>query len=133
MKNGTTGQDTTRTASSTNDIDGDTTTFLPLHCNNKYIDFEKLSEFDLNFGSFSYKIDKFGRKTQRNSREAIRQAESRATNRIVAAIIDAGDNDQQLALPLHRSLVDARTRKEQSLLAFSQTIRWKHYHTIGTS
>jgi hypothetical protein len=48
---------------------------LPLHCNIKYIDFEKLSEFNLDFDSFSYKINEFGRKTIRNSSQAIRQAE----------------------------------------------------------
>jgi hypothetical protein len=52
---------------------------LPLHCNNKYIDFEKLSEFNLDFDSFSYKINEFGRKTIRDSSQAIRQAESSAS------------------------------------------------------
>jgi hypothetical protein len=82
-----------------------------LHYNNQYIDFEKLSEFTLDFDSFSYKINEFGRKTKRDSREAIRQAESRATKKIVTAIMDAGDDDQQRALALHRSLVDERTRE----------------------
>jgi hypothetical protein len=57
--------------------------FLQLHCNNKYIDFEKLSEFDLDFGCFWYKINKFGRKTKQDSYEVIHQAVSRATNRAV--------------------------------------------------
>jgi hypothetical protein len=82
-----------------------------LHYNNQYIDFEKLSEFTLDFDSFSYKINEFGTKTKRDSREAIRQAESRATKKIVTAIMDAGDDDQQRALALHRSLVDERTRE----------------------
>jgi hypothetical protein len=105
------GNVTTATAMSGLRTDSPTNDGLPLHCNNKYTDFAKLQEFDLDFGSFSYKVNEFGRKTQRDSREAIRQAESRATNKIVTAIIDAGDDDPQQALALHRSLVDARTRK----------------------
>jgi hypothetical protein len=46
-----------------------------LHYNNQYIEFEKLSEFTLDFDSFSYKINEFGRKTKQDSWEAICQAE----------------------------------------------------------
>jgi hypothetical protein len=107
---------TTTTTGTTTDSLNDATTnstprALPLHCNNRYIDFEKLSDFDLDFGCFSYKINEFGTKTKRGSSEAIRQAESRATKKIVAAILEAGDDDQQRALALHRSLIDERTRR----------------------
>jgi hypothetical protein len=82
----------------------------PLHCNRQHVDFRKLSEFDLDFDCFAYKINEFGRQ-QRVSREAVRRAESRATKAIVKAIMEAGDDDQQRALALHRALIDARTRK----------------------
>jgi hypothetical protein len=81
---------------------------LPLHSNNQYINFEKFSEFTLDFNAFSYKVNELGRKTKRDSREAIRQAESRATKKMVSAIMDAGDDNQQRALALHRSLIDER-------------------------
>ncbi len=87
---------------------------LPLHCNNRYIDFEKLSDFDLDFGSFSNKINEFGTKTERESCEATRKAESRATKTIVAAIMAAGDDNQQRALALHRSFLDAWENKKNS-------------------
>jgi hypothetical protein len=104
----TTSSDSTDEATTTNS----TIRSLPLHWNNKYIDFEKLAEFDLNFSSsFSYKINEFGTKTERESCEATRQAESRATKKIVTAILAAGDNDQQRALALHGSFLDERTRK----------------------
>jgi hypothetical protein len=107
---GTTTGTTTTDDSTTTRNDDSTDPFLPLYCNNKYIEFEKLSEFDLDFGSFSYKVNEFGAKTKRDSYEAIRQAESRATKKIVAAIMDAGDDDEQRALALHRSLIHERTR-----------------------
>jgi hypothetical protein len=80
-------QKNTKTAS-TNDGRTTTTTdsteqcFQPaLHSNNQYISFEKLTEFTLDFDSFSYKVNEFGRTTKRDSRDAIRQAESRATKK----------------------------------------------------
>jgi hypothetical protein len=73
----------------------------PLHCYRQYVDFRKLSDFDLDFGCFAYKINVFGRKKQRVSRKAVRQAESRAMTTIVSAIMDAGKDDQQRALALY--------------------------------
>jgi hypothetical protein len=80
-----------------------------------------------------YKINEFGRKTHRDSHEAIHQAESRATNKIVAAIIDAGNDDQQPALALHRLLVNAQTRKIAKSADFHLDKMEKCYPTIGTS
>jgi hypothetical protein len=83
----------------------------PVHYTNQYIDFEKLSESTLDFDSVSCKINKFGRKMKRDSWEAIHQAESQAKKTIVTAIMDAGNDNQQPALALHRSLIDKQTRQ----------------------
>jgi hypothetical protein len=45
----------------------------------------------------------------------VRRAESRATKATVKAIMEAGDDDQQRALALHRALIDARTRKNSKV------------------
>jgi hypothetical protein len=55
--------------SKTHSTNGKTTnesTEPSLHYNNQYVDFEKLSEFTPDFDSFSYKINKFGRRTKRD-------------------------------------------------------------------
>jgi hypothetical protein len=66
--NPATGTTTTSTTSSDSTDEATTTNSasrsLPLHWNNKYIDFEKLLEFNINFGSFPYKINEFGTKTE---------------------------------------------------------------------
>jgi hypothetical protein len=80
----------------------------PLHCHRQHVDFRKSSEFDSDFDCFAYKINEFGRQ-QRVSREAVRRAESRATKATAKAIVDAGNDDQQRALALHRALIDAKS------------------------
>jgi hypothetical protein len=83
---------------------------VPLNFNNQHVDFGRVLEFELDFDCFAYKTNDVGRQ-KRGSREAIRQAESRASKTIVSAIIDAGEDDQQRALALHRALIDPRTRQ----------------------
>ena len=80
---------------STEAVDEGTRVPVPLHYNNQYIECENLSEFNLDFDSFSYRMNESGTKMNRDSREAIRQAECQATKTIVTAIMDAGDDDQQ--------------------------------------
>jgi hypothetical protein len=97
----TTAADSATTDSAT---DADSRDGYPLHCHGQYVDNRKSSEFDLYFGCFSYKINEIGRK-KRVSRDAVRQAKARATMTIVSAIMDAGADDQQQALALHRALI----------------------------
>lgn len=82
----------------------------PLHANGQLVDFPKLGSFNLDFSCFNYKVLKNGSKVERGTDEAIRQAESRATRKLVAAILESGDDDSQRALILHRSLCHESTR-----------------------
>jgi hypothetical protein len=77
----------------------------------------KLAEFDLDFDCFAYKINEFGSK-QRDSKDAIRHKESRATKTMVSAIVSAGENDQQGALALHGALIDPRTQTTAKFAGF---------------
>jgi hypothetical protein len=99
-----------------------TSTNVSTEYNKQLLEYEQLSEFTLDFCSFSYKMNEFGTKTNRDSQEAIRQAESRASKKIVNAIMDAGDADQQRALALHRALLDKRCRQVAKSAGFKTSL-----------
>jgi hypothetical protein len=102
---------------------------LPLHVNRQLVDFNKVGSFDLNFRAFSYKLLKDGSKVDRGTDYAIRQAESRATRKLVAAIMDSGDDDAQRAIILHRTLCHESTRHISKSAGFqSEKMSALSYH-----
>ena len=101
----------------------------PLHANGQLVDFPKLGSFNLDFSCFNYKVLKNGFKVERGTDEAIRQAESRATRKLVAAILESGDDDSQRALILHRSLCHESTRCIANFAGFeSERMSAMTYH-----
>jgi hypothetical protein len=97
-------QDHPMSESSPNQMNTSTDIWKPLHANGQLVDFNKIGSFNLDFNCFNYKVLKNGSKIERGTDEAIWQAESRATRKLVAAILESGDDDSQRALVLHRSL-----------------------------
>jgi hypothetical protein len=75
-----------------------------LHVNRQLVDFNRVGSFDLNFRAFSYKLRKNRSKVDPGTDDAIRQAESCATRKLFAAIMESGDNNAKQALILHRAL-----------------------------
>jgi hypothetical protein len=66
----TTAEDSATTKSTSN---SDSRDVYPLHCHPQYIYFRMLSEFDLDFDCFAYKINKVRRKIELQGRQNVRQ------------------------------------------------------------
>jgi hypothetical protein len=92
-------------------------TMKPLLYNGQLVDFSKVDTFDINFDAFSHKW-KHGEKIDRTRSDAVRQAESRATRKIVTAIKESGGDNSQRALALYRALCNEDIRPVSKACGF---------------
>jgi len=106
---------------------------VPLHANRQLVDFNKVGSFDLNLRAFSYKLLKNGSKVDRGMDDAIRQAESGATRKLVAAILDSGDDNAQRVLVLHCALCHKSMRRISKSAGFQSEKMFKLPHGSATA